>query len=81
MVVDLFVILIIFSWRERVRLLALVLSSSFEMVRELWVALFRLFGVEWILPRKVIKLLASLRDLVGSRNILEVWRMALMRLI
>lgn len=46
MVVDLSVIIIIFSWRERVRLLALVVSSSFEMVRELWVALFCLFGVE-----------------------------------
>jgi hypothetical protein len=35
----------------------------------------RLFGVEWVMPRRVIELLASGRDLSGSCNILEVWRM------
>jgi hypothetical protein len=47
-----------------------------EVVRELWVVFFRLFGVEWVMPRMVIELLASWRGQLGSRNILEVWRMA-----
>ena len=40
------------------------------------VVLFRLFGVEWIMPRKVIEVLSGWRDQVGRRNILEVWRKA-----
>jgi hypothetical protein len=47
-----------------------------EMTRELWVVLFRLFRVEWIMPRKVIDVLNSWRGLVGRRNILDVWRVA-----
>jgi hypothetical protein len=30
-----------------------------EVARELWIALFCLFGVEWIIPRRVTKLLAN----------------------
>jgi hypothetical protein len=30
-----------------------------EVARELWALIFGLFGVEWIMPRRVIDLLAS----------------------
>jgi hypothetical protein len=32
-----------------------------EVTRELWVLIFHLFGVEWVMPRRVIELLASWR--------------------
>jgi hypothetical protein len=51
-----------------------------EVARELWVAMFPPFGVKSVMPRKVIKLLATWRGQV-SRNILDVWRMALMCLM
>jgi hypothetical protein len=47
-----------------------------KVARELWVVLLRLFGIKWVMPRKVIELLASCRGQVRSRNILEVWGMA-----
>jgi hypothetical protein len=31
------------------------------VARELWVALLYLFGVEWVVPKKAIRLLASCR--------------------
>jgi hypothetical protein len=48
-----------------------------DVARELWFVLFCLFSGEWVIPRKV----ASLRGHVGSRNILEVWRMTHLYLI
>jgi hypothetical protein len=32
-----------------------------EVARELWVSMFRLFGVEWVMHRRIIELLASSR--------------------
>jgi len=45
------------------------------VARELWVAI-RFFGLEWIMPRKVIEVLDSWRGQVGRQNILEAWKMA-----
>jgi hypothetical protein len=33
-----------------------------EMTRELWGSIFYLFGVEWVMHRKVVELLASWRS-------------------
>jgi hypothetical protein len=38
--------------------------------------IFRLFGVEWVMPRKVIELLDCWRGQLGSRLVLAVWRMS-----
>jgi hypothetical protein len=51
------------------------LLLHYEVARELWASIFRLFGVEWVMPRRVIELLACWRGQLGSRNILEAWRM------
>jgi hypothetical protein len=56
--------------RESINLLLL----DCDVAREFWIALFRPFGVEWIMLRKVIQLLDSWRGQVGRNNILEVWR-------
>jgi hypothetical protein len=32
-----------------------------KVARELWVLIFRLFGVEWIVPKRVMELLTSWR--------------------
>jgi hypothetical protein len=51
-----------------------------EVAIELWVSIFRLFCVEWVMPRKVM-LLASWKGQIGSCNILEVWRIVLLCLM
>jgi hypothetical protein len=51
------------------------LLLHYGVARELWVLIFYLLGVEWVMPRRVIELLVSWRDQLGSCNILESWRM------
>ena len=48
---------------------------SGKIARGLWVSIFRLFGIEWIMPQQVVKLLACARGQFGSHCNLEVWRM------
>lgn len=46
-----------------------------DVAREFWVALFRPFGVEWIMLRKVIQLLGSWGGQVGrNARIMEITR-------
>jgi hypothetical protein len=47
-----------------------------EIARELCTLLLNLFGVIWVMPRKVRELLVSWKGQVGCHNILEVWRLA-----
>jgi hypothetical protein len=42
-----------------------------EVARELWTLIFLLFEVEWIMPKRVIELLACWRGLLGSFGRLE----------
>lgn len=42
-----------------------------EVVRELWVLIFCLFSIEWVMPRRVVELLASWRGQLGSHGVLE----------
>jgi hypothetical protein len=61
-----------------------IYRSSFlhcEVARELWNVIFRLFGVEWVMPRRVIELLDCWRGQLGSRSVLAVWRMSLLCLM
>jgi hypothetical protein len=43
-----------------------------EVSRDLWSSLFSLFGVDWVMPRKVGELLMSWGGQVGRCDILEV---------
>jgi hypothetical protein len=43
-----------------------------EVARELWILIFYFFGVELVMPKRVIALLAGWRGQLGSRSILEV---------
>jgi hypothetical protein len=43
-----------------------------EVVRDVWSSLFNLFGIDWVMPRRVIELLMSWRDQAGRRDILDV---------
>jgi hypothetical protein len=48
----------------------------YEVSRKLWVSIFHLFGVEYVIPRRVVELLATWRGQLGSQCILEAWRVA-----
>jgi hypothetical protein len=52
------------------------LLFPFEVARELWSSFLHLFGVVWVMLRRVRELLLSWRGQVGSRNIFEVWSLA-----
>lgn len=47
-----------------------------EVSKDLWSAIFILFGVQWVKPETVIELLDYWRGQVGSRLVLAVWRIA-----
>lgn len=40
-----------------------------EVARELWGSIFRLLGVDWVMPRRVMELLATWRCQLGSHCI------------
>jgi hypothetical protein len=44
-----------------------------EVARELWVSVFRLFGFEWVVPERVVRLVVSWKCHFGSQYNLEVW--------
>jgi hypothetical protein len=77
------IIIIIYSWEERVLFVGThgIFFFIIKGAKESWVELFRLFGVEWVMLRRVIKLLVGWRGQEGSHDSLEVWRMAPMWLI
>jgi hypothetical protein len=52
------------------------LLRHFKVARELWTSIFRIFGVEWFMLRRVIEELAYWRGQLGSRFILDAWRMS-----
>jgi len=47
-----------------------------EVASELWNYILNLFGVEWVMLRRVIDLLNSWGSQVGCGTIMEVWRLA-----
>jgi hypothetical protein len=44
-----------------------------DVVRELWNMVFQMFGVEWVMPRRVVDLLACWNRRVGMNDIIIVW--------
>jgi hypothetical protein len=47
----------------------------------MWSAIFQLFGIDWVMPRKVSDLLGSWRRQLGNRNVLNIWMLALLCLM
>jgi hypothetical protein len=47
-----------------------------EVARDLWSSIYNLFGVVWVIPRRVINLLNSWRSQVGYRPVREAWQLA-----
>jgi hypothetical protein len=47
-----------------------------EVTTELWGALLQLFGVTWVMPRRVSDLLGSWRGRFENCNALKIWRLA-----
>jgi hypothetical protein len=47
-----------------------------EVVRNLWSVLFTLFHVTWVMPERVIDLLACWRGQMGTCSALVMWRIA-----
>ena len=46
-----------------------------EVANEIWNVFFQLFGVSWVMPRKVSDILESWRGQLGNRHVLCVWRL------
>jgi len=44
-----------------------------DVVRELWIMIFQMFGLEWVMPRWVVDLLACLKSKVGRNDINIGW--------
>jgi hypothetical protein len=42
-----------------------------EVARELWSSILNLFGVEWVMPRRVIDVLVSWEDRLG---VVQLWK-------
>jgi hypothetical protein len=57
---------------RRVRSLLIIYRIHCEIVRELWSSILNLFGVEWVMLRRVIDLLGSWGRQVGHGIVLEV---------
>jgi hypothetical protein len=53
-----------------------LLLLHYEVAQDLWIALFTLFNVTWVMPERVIDLLASWRGQVGTRSVIAMWRIA-----
>jgi hypothetical protein len=47
-----------------------------DVARELWSAIFSLFGVTWVMPETVLDMLVCWRGQMGNRSVLPVWRIA-----
>lgn len=52
------------------------LLFHFKLARELWSSPFQLFGVAWVMSRRVRDLLVSWRGQLGQCMVLELWRFA-----
>jgi hypothetical protein len=52
-----------------------------KVARDLWVSVFRLFGMEWVVSQWMVELLASWRGRIVNHRNIEVWRTALMYLM
>jgi hypothetical protein len=46
-----------------------------KVARDLWRYILTLFGVEWIMPRKVLELLTSWGTSFGYGPVNEIWRL------
>jgi len=53
------------------------LFLHYEVATELWSVFLQLFGVDWVMPRKVNDFLGSWRGQLGNRHALQIWRLAL----
>jgi hypothetical protein len=51
-------------------------SVHWSLIDSLWSSILNLFGVDWVMPRRVHDLLVSCRGQVGLGTIMEVWRLA-----
>jgi hypothetical protein len=49
-----------------------------EVAKKLWSYILTLFGVEWVMPRRVIDLLNSQGGHVEYGTVKEVWRLTLL---
>jgi hypothetical protein len=47
-----------------------------EFAIELWNSILQLFGVDWVMPRKMSNLLGSWRGQFGTRHALQIWKLA-----
>ena len=52
------------------------LLLHYEVARDVRVSIFRVFGVEWVMPRRVVELLVSCRGQLENHCRLEARRIA-----
>lgn len=49
----------------------------YDVANALWVSIFSFFGLDWVMPRRVIVLFACWRCQFGSLHSLVLWKMVL----
>ena len=45
-----------------------------SMARELWDMVFTIFGIQWVMPRRVVDLLHCWQDHFGWHQSVEIWK-------
>jgi hypothetical protein len=45
-----------------------------SMARDLWDMVFSLFGIQWVMPRRVVDLLACWQGRLGQHRNCVIWR-------
>jgi hypothetical protein len=45
------------------------LLLHYEVPRDLWVSIFRVFGVEWVMPRRLVEFMVSWRGQLQSTSV------------
>ena len=46
-----------------------------EVASEMWTVCLQLFGVIWVMPRRVSELMECWRGQLGNREVLQLWRL------
>jgi hypothetical protein len=48
------------------------------VAKDLWTSIFSLFGIEWVMPQRLVELMDCWRGQAVNHCILEFWRMIIL---
>jgi len=50
------------------------LLLHYDVARDIWSFFYRLFGVKWVMPQRVLNLLSSWGNLLGCGQVQQIWK-------